>query len=1127
MVMKKIAIICTLSAILCISMGVAWPQQRQSGVELFESGQDLLDRARSNDDFQRASKKFIEALNFFEQHQLVLEQSIILDRLAYISDRLGNYDNSQEFYKRSIALKRLQGNKKGLAITLNNLGALHLRSQRFKMASDAFVEAQGILKSIGDEKTVTQVQMNMGLSFFGMENYDEALRSFDQTARKAESIRDPQTLVKALLKRGETRIALGHYPEAEKDFQEVLKRVDRARDPQIYMDAASKLGQVMAEQGRLKDAEIKLTDALQLSERLPGTLEQKADILAIQGQILRDRAMFSEALQKFTEAITLFKRFGNVRGQADAIVNIGETYRRQGMYPEAVRYQNEALTIAEKHEMIRIKSRALHNLGSVHMDSGDFTRCRENLLQALKINQEIQDTIAQAKNLSSLANMYHSTGSYVLAEKNYLEAIEKLNMKGEYRYRSRLINNLGIIYSDQMEYNKAQGEFKKSLEIANKGNSEIPKDRIWDNLANLYMNNRFEDPSWEKEAQAQVNKLEQSVLYRVKGGDNSSVGRFYYLTGNFEKAKTYYEELLEVTKGSGDIDDTVAACTGLGLVYEGLGNFLDAEKFFLDATKKTEQIRQSLNPAERPEFFRVSSRGFARLTPYKGLSRVQIKMGKPERSFETSEYAKARRFSEEIIARAPISNLGLPRNIQEKDTFLNEACSKAYRALLNAQRGGSSQEVVRQASVKVEQANQQLKQHRISLLGASDPHVRNFVLTNYPDPLSLDKMAIENNEWLISYDVSDAGFIVYLLNGKKLVKAFFEPIENTKLSMMVEKTLNPLLSVKGEKADFENLKNFDAINLTQLLLGKIIGDLPQNEHLIIVPDDCLQKVPFELLMLNSDVRVDHEKGFPYLEGARFLDGRNPISYFQSATALTLSRTVKANQSKGDRVLVMADPVFDRIEVQNKKPNATMFSIEDDKDSCLPRPKRLEKTSLLAKNIQMLYQGKTDVHERLKASKLNLIKNIAPLMEQYNAIVFATHGYFSPQNRYIKEPILLLTMLPKCEDGYLYLSEILGLNVIADIVALTACQSGTGRILPGEGSMSMGRAFQYAGAKSVLMSLWNVHEGASIDLVGNFFRHLKQGKTKLQALRQSRQDLRDAGYKHPYFWSAFILVGEAD
>lgn len=1126
MVLKAITLICTLSAILlCFPMEAAWPQQSNSGVELFKSGQEFLDKARTNEDFQRASEKFIQALNFFEQYQLPMEQSIVLDRLAFINDRLGNYDKSLEFYNRSIALKRLQGNKKGLAITLNNYGALHLKMAKFPRASDAFGEAMEILKSLGDEKAVTQVQSNMGSSFLGMGNYDEALRSFDWIVRKAETTRDTQTLVKALLKRGEIRITLGDYPAAEKDFQEVLKRVDRGRDSEIYIDALSRLGRVMAEQGRLKDADSKLTEALQLNERLPGSIERKADILAIQGQILRDRAVFSDALQKFAEAITIFRRFGNVLGQADASVNIGEIYRRQGMYPEAVRYQNEALAIAENHQFNRVKSRALHNLGSVHMDSGDFARCRENLLQALKINQEIQDTIAQAKNLSSLANMYHSTGSYDLAEQNYLKAIKLLENKDDHRYRSRLRNNLGIIYNDQREYDKAEIEFEESLRIANKAKSEIPKDRIWDNLANLYMNKRFEDPGWKKKAQEQVHKLEQSGLYGVKGGDNSSVGRFYYLTGDFQKAKTYYEELLEVTKRSGDIDDTVAACTGLGLVCEALGNYPDAERFFLIATEKTEQIRQSLGPAERPEFFCVSSRGFARLTPYKGLSRVQIKMGKPEKSFETSEYAKARRFSEDTIARTPISNLGLPRNIQEKDTFLNEASSKAYRALLNAQRSGSSQEVIRQASVKVEQANQQLKQHRISLLGASDPNVRIFGLTNYPDPLPLDKMAIENNEWLISYDVSDSGFIVYLLNGKKLVKAFFEPIDNTKLSMMVEKTLDPLLSVEGRKADFENLRSFNSINLTQLLLGKIIGDLPENEHLIIVPDDCLQKLPFELLMLNSDIRVNHEKGFPYLEGASFLDGRNPISYFQSATALTLSRTVRANQTKGDRVLVMADPVFDRIEVQNKKPNATMATIEGTKDSCLPA-KRLEKTGLLARNIQMLYQGKTDVHERLEASKAHLIKKIGPRIEQYNAIVFATHGYFSPKHPDIKQPILLLTMLPKCEDGYLYLSEILGLNVSADIVALTACQSGTGKILPGEGSMSMGRAFQYAGAKSVLMSLWNVHVEASIDLVGNFFSHLKHGRTKLQALRQSRQDLRDAGYKHPYFWSAFILVGEA-
>jgi CHAT domain-containing protein len=98
---------------------------------------------------------------------------------------------------------------------------------------------------------------------------------------------------------------------------------------------------------------------------------------------------------------------------------------------------------------------------------------------------------------------------------------------------------------------------------------------------------------------------------------------------------------------------------------------------------------------------------------------------------------------------------------------------------------------------------------------------------------------------------------------------------------------------------------------------------------------------------------------------------------------------------------------------------------------------------------------------------------------------------------------------------------------ADIATLTACQTGLGRELSGEGTMGMGRAFQYAGARSVLMSLWSVAEKSSVQQVKSFFKHRMDGKSKLDALKLARDEIRKAGYDHPFFWAAFILVGEVD
>jgi CHAT domain-containing protein len=104
---------------------------------------------------------------------------------------------------------------------------------------------------------------------------------------------------------------------------------------------------------------------------------------------------------------------------------------------------------------------------------------------------------------------------------------------------------------------------------------------------------------------------------------------------------------------------------------------------------------------------------------------------------------------------------------------------------------------------------------------------------------------------------------------------------------------------------------------------------------------------------------------------------------------------------------------------------------------------------------------------------------------------------------------------------------MGLKMSASVVTLVACQTGLGRRVSGEGTMGIGRAFQYAGARSVLMSMWSVAESSSIQLVRAFFKHLASEKGKPEALRLARQEVRNSGYDHPFFWAPFILTGEAD
>ena len=143
-------------------------------------------------------------------------------------------------------------------------------------------------------------------------------------------------------------------------------------------------------------------------------------------------------------------------------------------------------------------------------------------------------------------------------------------------------------------------------------------------------------------------------------------------------------------------------------------------------------------------------------------------------------------------------------------------------------------------------------------------------------------------------------------------------------------------------------------------------------------------------------------------------------------------------------------------------------------------------------------------------RVTFFTGVAPTIDQFSYLVFATHGVYRPNIPGIMEPVLAMTMVPPGTDGMLRMTEVMSLKLKADLVALAACETGVGQNISGEGVASMGRAFQYAGARSVLMTLWSVEEKASTTLVSVFFRNLIAGKTKRQALKIARSEIRSEG-----------------
>ncbi|HLA10191.1 MAG TPA: CHAT domain-containing protein, partial [Pyrinomonadaceae bacterium] len=150
------------------------------------------------------------------------------------------------------------------------------------------------------------------------------------------------------------------------------------------------------------------------------------------------------------------------------------------------------------------------------------------------------------------------------------------------------------------------------------------------------------------------------------------------------------------------------------------------------------------------------------------------------------------------------------------------------------------------------------------------------------------------------------------------------------------------------------------------------------------------------------------------------------------------------------------------------------------------------------------------------------------LSRYRYVHFATHGYIDSERPDLSALVLsLVDQQGNAQDGFLRAHEIYNLNLPAELVVLSACQTGLGKEIKGEGLVGLTQAFMYAGARRVVVSLWNVNDKATAELMRRFYRGmLKQGLTPAAALRQAQGEMaQDPQWQAPYYWAAFVLQGD--
>ena len=1052
--------------------------ERRRGKALFEEGQALYNKAQTKEELDEAAEKFKQAEEIWGAigHKRGVAGANIWQGKALVDQ--GKFDKALELFEQGLEVSTQSGNpmQQGLAIDL--MGWAHQGRGDYGKAEEFYKKALELAGRAQDTGRMAKITKHMGDIDRLKGNSAAALEKYREALQLAEKSGDIQAIGWAYQGTGRAEVALGQYDKAAEHFQKALETSQKTGNVRDQARAHGQLGKMYQSAGRNSLAVEHLRQGIQQAE-LTGDFKQATENLYALGLLHLNRGQYNKATEVFLEGLEKAKKTKNVKLEGDALRGLGQAYNILGNYPKALENLQTSLEIAKKSGKKKEEAESLTCLGQAFFKWGKHEKATDLFEQALTIAKKTGDKTREAEALIQLGLLYQSIGQ----RQKSLEILDR-----------------------------AKGVSKQKAEVAN---------RVDDLIANLYLD------------MGEAQKAEPLIK---KAGSDLSKGRLCLVKQDYAGAAHQYETLAQQAEKSGAVDNLFVAYTGLGLAQEALGDLVSAERSFRRAVESVEEIRSTLTVPERSEFFNVRIGGFLRTAPYDGVARVSVKMNKPADGLKESELTKARAFSEAISHRVEGVFQDIPEEIMEKDLEVNERLAALLKHKQSANEAGDAK-VVQALEPQIIEAKSQLKAH-VEKLRAEYPL---FAATKYPDPPDLQQTALRKNEWVLTYHVTDEGILIYLTRGKDILKGLFEPIPRAELEQLVRKFMTPLQVIPGQDDIVEKLKSFDfdsGKKIADLLLKNILQSVPEGDVISISPDDCLASLPFEMLILKGNGRIKESSELPQVEGAQFLGDRNPVVYCQSITALTLTRTLANPAKPDDRILVMADPVFDVKDPRVGKQTVRTAAAEGGKHvyqlmSAMKKAgvqdlgfNRLPQTGELADELKQMYGDKGDVFTGLNATKENFLATVGPSLGRYGSIVFATHGYLDSSALGMSEPLLILSLVPPGTDGFLRANEVMGLHLNASTVVLGACQTGLGRQVPGEGTMGMGRSFQYAGAQSVLISMWSVAEGSSMELVKDFFKYVASGKGKLEALRLARADVRREGYDHPFFWAPFILFGEA-
>lgn len=893
--------------------------------------------------------------------------------------------------------------------------------------------------------------------------------------------------------------------------------------------------------------------ALSVWRTLNNRSENQASTLYNLGSIYSFSGKVAEATACYKEAIKLRHLRGNKGGESYILNNLGQVYTNVGEFPAALEAYREALRLRTEIGDVEGQARSLSNISGVYFRLGEFQEALNYCKQALPLRRATGDQRGEAITLSNMGSNYRELGEPQRAIEYYQRAISLLRGKNDQINESATLDGIGRAYFDLGDYPTALKYQEQSLSIRHSIDDRYGEGTSLASVASSYA--RMGD---RKKA---LDYFEQSLQTRRATGDRRgeaftlrNAGELYRELGDQKKALAYFNDGLALSRAIKNRFAEASLLYDIARVEQSAGHLAAARAQVEDAIAIIESTRARVASSDLRASFFASKQDFFELEIdlLMQSQRGDQNQASMVKAFGISEQRRARSLLDSLAeARANIRRTA-PTELLERERSLRAKMDQAAESQIKLLSGKHTPEQAAALAKEVETVSTNYEQV-LAEIKASDPR---YAALTRSAPLSLTEVqreVLDPDTVLLEYSLGQDRSYLWAVTPTEITG--YELPARGEIETQARNVYDSLTArnrfVKFEKPDERQARiakadaeySTAARRLSQTILGPANAKL-SGKRLLIVSDGALQYLPFAALP-SPEAGTTHA-------GYRPLIVDHEVTNLPSASILgVLRREVSGRKPAPKTVAVLADPVFSKTDervmtsVSVRKPGKDRANSHqaapgvDGPESDLVRAvrdfggdngfeiDRLPSTRQEAEAILSL-ASRTD---RFAALDFHANRAAAtnPQLSQYRIVHFATHGLLNTTHPGLSGLILsLVDRQGNDQNGFLPTHEVFDLNLPADLVVLSGCRTGLGKEIKGEGMLGLTRGFMYAGAARVAVSLWDVSDNSTAELMTRFYRGMlgKKSLSPAAALREAQIAMwKSGGGRGPYYWAAFVLQGE--